>query len=233
MIPLNIEEGKEGMSEKILNCTKKMLTPHFVNNRMTKSLPSILNAWRITVDNPNITEVIIYHKELDEPQQVHLNGGEAFVEIYTDNPVIIFVDKDRNKYVNIEYTCRKILRNVKISEVDNGSIYLKLAKIEKNIKKVYVGSMDPNKLVAGKGVKILEENGIEVECGVLKDECDKLNEVFFHYITNKTPYVVMKYAMTMDGKIACEMVIQNGLQVKRQEKPFKYAKKVYGNNGWN
>ena len=51
---------------------------------------------------------------------------------------------------------------------------------------------------------ILEENGIEVECGVLKDECDKLNEVFFHYITNKTPYVVMKYAMTMDGKIACE-----------------------------
>ena len=64
--------------------------------------------------------------------------------------------------------------------------------------------MDPNKLVAGKGVKILEENGIEVECGVLKDECDKLNEVFFHYITNKTPYVVMKYAMTMDGKIACE-----------------------------
>ncbi len=76
--------------------------------------------------------------------------------------------------------------------------------IEKNIKKVYVGSMDPNKLVAGKGVKILEENGIEVECGVLKDECDKLNEVFFHYITNKTPYVVMKYAMTMDGKIACE-----------------------------
>lgn len=112
-----------------------MLTPHFVNNRMTKSLPSILNAWRITVDNPNITEVIIYHKELDEPQQVHLKGGEAFVEIYTDNPVIIFVDKDRNKYVNIEYTCRKILRNVKISEVDNGSIYLKLAKIEKNIKK--------------------------------------------------------------------------------------------------
>lgn len=62
----------------------------------------------------------------------------------------------------------------------------------------------------------------------IKDECDKLNEVFFHYITNKTPYVVMKYAMTMDGKIACEMVIQNGLQVKRQEKPFKYAKKYMG-----
>lgn len=123
------------IDNNLIELYKKMLTPHFVNNRMTKSLPSILNAWRITVDNPNITEVIIYHKELDEPQQVHLNGGEAFVEIYTDNPVIIFVDKDRNKYVNIEYTCRKILRNVKISEVDNGSIYLKLAKIEKNIKK--------------------------------------------------------------------------------------------------
>ena len=59
--------------------------------------------------------------------------------------------------------------------------------IEKKIKKVYVGSMDPNKLVEGKGVKILKEHGIEVKCGILKDECDKLNEVFFHYITNKTP----------------------------------------------
>ncbi|MGN0483446.1 MAG: bifunctional diaminohydroxyphosphoribosylaminopyrimidine deaminase/5-amino-6-(5-phosphoribosylamino)uracil reductase RibD [Lachnospiraceae bacterium] len=76
--------------------------------------------------------------------------------------------------------------------------------IEKKIKKVYVGSMDPNPLVAGKGVRILQEHGIEVECGILKEECDRLNEVFFHYIQTKTPFVVMKYAMTLDGKIACE-----------------------------
>lgn len=74
--------------------------------------------------------------------------------------------------------------------------------IEKKIKKVYVGSMDSNPLVAGKGVEILKTAGIEVECGILREECDKLNEVFFHYIKNKIPFVVMKYAMTLDGKIA-------------------------------
>ena len=76
------------------------------------------------------------------------------------------------------------------------------AVIEAGIKRVFVGSKDPNPLVAGKGVKILREHGIEVVEDVLKDECDRLNEVFFHYILTKSPYVVMKYAMTMDGKIA-------------------------------
>ena len=76
------------------------------------------------------------------------------------------------------------------------------AIVEAGIRKVYVGSDDPNALVAGKGITYLRERGIEVETHVLKDACDALNPVFFHYITTKTPYVVMKYAMTMDGKIA-------------------------------
>lgn len=78
------------------------------------------------------------------------------------------------------------------------------AIIEHGIKKVYVGSDDPNKLVAGKGIQILKEAGIEVVTQCLKEECDALNPVFFHYITTGMPYVVVKYAMTMDGKIACD-----------------------------
>lgn len=74
--------------------------------------------------------------------------------------------------------------------------------IEKGIKKVYIGSMDSNPLVSGKGVKILQEHGIEVECGILEKECNDMNEIFFHYIKNKTPFVAAKYAMTLDGKIA-------------------------------
>lgn len=76
------------------------------------------------------------------------------------------------------------------------------AIVEHKIKKVYVGSDDPNEMVAGKGISFLREHGIEVETGVMKDACDAINPVFFHYITKKTPYVVMKYAMTLDGKIA-------------------------------
>lgn len=76
------------------------------------------------------------------------------------------------------------------------------AIIEHGISKVYVGSNDPNELVAGKGIQILRDAGIEVVTEFLKEECDALNPVFFHYITTKTPYVVMKYAMTLDGKIA-------------------------------
>lgn len=76
------------------------------------------------------------------------------------------------------------------------------AIIEHGIKRVIIGSSDPNPLVAGKGVKILREHGIEVTEGVLKQECDSLNEIFFHYITTGLPFVTMKYAMTMDGKIA-------------------------------
>ncbi|MCR5110696.1 MAG: bifunctional diaminohydroxyphosphoribosylaminopyrimidine deaminase/5-amino-6-(5-phosphoribosylamino)uracil reductase RibD [Ruminococcus sp.] len=76
------------------------------------------------------------------------------------------------------------------------------AVIEHGIKRVFIGSADPNPLVAGKGVKILREHGIEVVENVLREECDAINEIFFHWITEKSPFVTVKYAMTLDGKIA-------------------------------
>lgn len=76
------------------------------------------------------------------------------------------------------------------------------AIIENKISKVVIGSGDPNPKVHGKGVAILRDAGIEVVEDFLKEECDALNERFFHYISTGTPYVAMKYAMTADGKIA-------------------------------
>lgn len=76
------------------------------------------------------------------------------------------------------------------------------AIIENGFRRVVIGSGDPNPLVAGKGIQLLKDAGIEVVTNVMTAECDALNYVFFHYIRTKTPYVVMKYAMTMDGKIA-------------------------------
>jgi diaminohydroxyphosphoribosylaminopyrimidine deaminase / 5-amino-6-(5-phosphoribosylamino)uracil reductase len=77
------------------------------------------------------------------------------------------------------------------------------ALIHAGIKRVFIGSRDPNPLVNGKGIKKLEQAGITVFCDMMRTECDRLNPVYFHYITKKTPYVSMKYAMTADGLTAC------------------------------
>lgn len=76
------------------------------------------------------------------------------------------------------------------------------AVVEAGIKNVYVGSYDPNPLVSGKGFKYLRDNGVNVYENILRKECDALNPVFFHYITTGLPYVIMKAAMTIDGRIA-------------------------------
>lgn len=76
------------------------------------------------------------------------------------------------------------------------------AIIENNIARVVVGAPDPNPLVAGEGIAQLREAGIEVVEKVLLQECLDINKVFFHYIQAKLPYVVVKYAMTLDGKSA-------------------------------
>lgn len=76
--------------------------------------------------------------------------------------------------------------------------------IKNKISKVVIGALDPNPIVEGRGIKALKEAGIEVVIGVLEEECKKINEVFMKYIIEKKPFVVLKTAMTLDGKIATE-----------------------------
>jgi diaminohydroxyphosphoribosylaminopyrimidine deaminase/5-amino-6-(5-phosphoribosylamino)uracil reductase len=74
--------------------------------------------------------------------------------------------------------------------------------IESGIKKVVISNLDPNKLVSGKGVQLLKDNGVEVITALLEDEGNKLNEKFFYSITHNTPFIALKTAMSLDGKIA-------------------------------
>ena len=76
------------------------------------------------------------------------------------------------------------------------------AIIAAGIKRVVVGATDPNPKHAGKGFEILQRAGIEVVHGVLSGECAKLNDAFNHWIVHRTPFVTVKAAMTLDGKIA-------------------------------
>lgn len=74
--------------------------------------------------------------------------------------------------------------------------------IEERITRVVIGNCDPFEKVSGRGIERLRNAGIEVEVGVLKEECEKLNERYFTYIKNNRPFVVLKSGMTIDGKIA-------------------------------
>lgn len=74
--------------------------------------------------------------------------------------------------------------------------------IDHKIKKVYVGLKDPNPKVAGNGINMLRNAGIEVVENYYSKECRNINQIFLKYITTGLPYVIMKYAMTLDGKIS-------------------------------
>jgi len=76
------------------------------------------------------------------------------------------------------------------------------AIISVGIQRVVIGATDPNPQHAGKGFRILQRAGMEVVHGILADECAKLNEAFNHWIVRRTPFVTVKAAMTLDGKIA-------------------------------
>jgi len=74
--------------------------------------------------------------------------------------------------------------------------------IKNKLGKVVIGSIDSNPLVSCRGMNYLQSQGIEVKTGVLENECRKLNEIFFHYMETGMPFVTVKYAQTLDGRIA-------------------------------
>jgi diaminohydroxyphosphoribosylaminopyrimidine deaminase/5-amino-6-(5-phosphoribosylamino)uracil reductase len=76
------------------------------------------------------------------------------------------------------------------------------AIVAAGIRRVVVAATDPNPCHAGRGFDLLRAAGIAVETGVLADEATRLNEVFNHWVVQRTPFVTVKAAMTLDGKIA-------------------------------
>ena len=76
------------------------------------------------------------------------------------------------------------------------------AIISAGIKRVILGIRDPNRLVNGRGIRFLRKQGVEVVIGVLRRDCHKINEHFIKYITTGRPWVILKSAVSLDGKIA-------------------------------
>jgi diaminohydroxyphosphoribosylaminopyrimidine deaminase / 5-amino-6-(5-phosphoribosylamino)uracil reductase len=76
--------------------------------------------------------------------------------------------------------------------------------IEKGIKEVFVATLDPNPLVAGKGIQMLKDAGIQVHLGISQEQSNVMNQHFYHYITQNKPFVLLKMALTLDGKYATD-----------------------------
>ncbi len=95
-------------------------------------------------------------------------------------------------YVNLEPCCHTNKRTPPCAQ----------RLIQEKVKKVVISNLDPNPDVNGSGVKLLKDHGIEVEFGVLEHEGEELNEVFFYNQRHKLPYVHLKMATTLDGKIS-------------------------------
>src|SRR5665647_1281688 len=74
--------------------------------------------------------------------------------------------------------------------------------IQHKIARVVIGATDSNPLVSCQGIQCLQSAGIETKTGILEDECRDLNEVFFHFMETGLPFVTVKYAQTLDGRIA-------------------------------
>lgn len=119
----------------------------------------------------------------------HEKYGSAHAEIVALN-IAGEQAKDATVYVNLE-PCSHFGKTPPCAD----------ALIKAQVKEVFVATVDPNPLVAGKGIEKLRAHGIKVQIGLLEQQARVLNRIFFHYITAKTPYVIGKWAMSLDGKM--------------------------------
>lgn len=147
----------------------------------------------MTSPNPLVGAVLVKKGEIIG-QGYHKRAGSAHAEIEAINHARKKrkVVKGATLYVNLEPCCHDNKRTPPCTG----------AVIESGISRVFVGTYDQNPKVYGNGVSALRKAGIDVEIGLLEQEAKEVNKMFFKYIKENMPYVVLKLAATLDGKIA-------------------------------
>lgn len=149
---------------------------------------SLAECGRFSVSpNPMVGCVIVKDGQIIG-KGYHERAGEAHAEIHAlgeagDNA------KDATLYLTLEPCCH-FGRTPPCTK----------AIIKAGVKKVVVATLDPNPLMSGKGLKELVDAGIEVEVGICEEAAQKLNQIYFHFIKHQRPFVIAKWAMSLDGK---------------------------------
>jgi diaminohydroxyphosphoribosylaminopyrimidine deaminase/5-amino-6-(5-phosphoribosylamino)uracil reductase len=161
-------------------------------NWMRYALELAKKAWGNTHPNPMVGAVLVSNGEIVS-EGFHAKAGQLHAErnalknLSKDTPNL----PEATLYVTLE-PCSTHGKTPPCTDII----------VEKSIKRVVIGALDPNPSHAGRGIDILRTEGIEVVQGVLEKECTDLNLIFNHWITQKAPLIALKTASTLDGYIA-------------------------------
>lgn len=141
--------------------------------------------------NPNpLVGAIIVKDGMVVGSGLHRKAGEPHAEVHAFRMAGEHA-KDATLYVTLE-PCSHYGKTPPCAELVKNS----------GVRRVVIAMKDPNPLVAGRGIKILKEAGIEIEVGIMEQEARLLNERFIHNMVTSTPFIISKVAMTLDGKLA-------------------------------
>lgn len=164
---------------------------------LTNDIQYMLRAYNLALKglgtvspNPMVGAVVVKNDTIIG-EGFHLKKGEAHAEVNAINNSLEPVE-GATLFCTLEPCCHTNKTTPPCTEF----------LIQSKIKKVVIGSLDPNPEVSGRGVKVLRAAGIEVITGVLEHKCNELNKVFFKNMKTNRPFVHLKVATTLDGKMA-------------------------------
>lgn len=140
-----------------------------------------------TLSNPLVGAVVVKNNRIIGEGYHHVYGG-AHAEVEALKDLSVEDCKDAALYVTLE-PCSHFGKTPPCADL----------LLEKGIKKVYVGNVDPHPLVGGKGIEKLKQAGVDVEVGILAEACKKMNIRFFTRLEKKRPYVILKWAQSLNG----------------------------------
>jgi diaminohydroxyphosphoribosylaminopyrimidine deaminase/5-amino-6-(5-phosphoribosylamino)uracil reductase len=155
-----------------------------------KTIALAARAQGRTSPNPMVGAIIVKKGNIIS-QAYHKKAGDLHAEVIAINNAGEKI-KGATLYVSLEPCCHREKRTPPCTETI----------ISSDIKKVVIAMKDPNPKVSGKGIRALKNAGIEVISGVFEEKARELNSLYIKYITTGMPFVILKVAMTLDGKIA-------------------------------
>jgi len=167
-----------------------MISPTSDEQYMQRALELARKGLGHTSPNPMVGAVIVKDNKIIA-EGYHQQAGKDHAEIVALKKCSSSSSKKATLYINLEPCCHHGKTPPCVDSI-----------IASGISKVMIATKDPNPLVSGRGIAALKKAGISVKVGVLQQEAEELNKIFFKYIATGKPYIYLKAALTLDGKIA-------------------------------